>query len=164
MPPTHCLGCCSNCGNSGWGQQPAAQTAPAPVPVLRVTSSLSLEEPGPKKQLLPNASTSPLGCCSGARDRHPELTPPGLQGRAFHPHILCATVACDAGTASPAPSAPSPGRFPTGSAPSPGRPRWSRTGAGLLTGSSATSQTDLLSSRGPRLPSLADAPQPPRAL
>lgn len=116
MPPTHCLGCCSNCGNSGWGQQPAApapQTAPAPVPALRVTSSLSLDEAGPKKQLLPNASTAVWGCCSGPRDRHPEFTPSAPQRRAFHPHILCVTVACDTGTALP-PARPPPCRAQAG--------------------------------------------------
>lgn len=132
MPPTHGLGCCSNCGNSGWGQQPAApapQTAPAPAPVLRVTSSLSLEEPGPKTICFPLPALHLWGCCSAPRDRQPGFAPPAPQRRAFHPHILCVTVACDAGTALPPARLPPP-RFPMGSAPSPGmatlEQNWSR--------------------------------------
>lgn len=132
MPPTHGLGCCSNCGNSGWGQQPAApapQTAPAPAPVLWVTSSLGLDEPGHKNSCFPMPALHLWGCCSRARDRQPELTPPALQRRAFHAHILCVPVACDAGTALPPARLPLP-RLPMGSAPSPGtatlEQNWSR--------------------------------------
>lgn len=53
------------------------------------------------------------GCCSGPRDRHPEFTPPAPQRRAFHPHVLCVTVACDTGTALP-PARPPPRRAPAG--------------------------------------------------
>lgn len=110
--------CCSSSTNS-----------PGPAPVLRVTSSLSLEEPGPKTSCFPMPALHLWGCCSAPRDRHPGFAPSALQRRAFHPHILCVTVACDTGTALPPARLPPP-RFPMGSAPSPGmatlQQNWSR--------------------------------------
>lgn len=110
--------CCSSSTNS-----------PGPSPCAGVTSSLSLDEPGHKNSCFPTPALHLWGCCPRARDGHPDLTPPAPQRRAFHAHVLCVPVACDAGTALPPARLPPP-RFPTGSAPSPGtatlEQNWSR--------------------------------------
>lgn len=129
---------------------------------LRVTSSLSLEEPGPKKQLLPNASTAPLGMLLCTKGQTPRTdTPSPAEESLSRPHPLC-HWACDTGTPARLPARRAQAGFPRAVLPAPGWLRWNKTGAGPFTGSSVTSQTDLVGSQG--LPSLADAPETSRAL